>query len=48
MLCSLWVGIGAAVLLLGECVWGGGGSYKIVNVACCWTYETAVLLGELM
>lgn len=24
----------------------GGGGYKIVNVARCWTYETAVLLGE--
>jgi hypothetical protein len=52
------------VLLLGECLfWGGGGLhsvvvhggalsvllwplYEIVNVARCWTYETAVLLGE--
>lgn len=24
----------------------GGGGYKIVNVARCWTYETAVLLGQ--
>ncbi len=23
----------------------GGGGYKIINVARCWTYETAVLLG---
>ena len=26
----------------------GGGGYKIVNVARCWTYETAVLLGECL
>lgn len=25
----------------------GGGGYKIVNVARCWTYETAVLTGTL-
>jgi hypothetical protein len=24
----------------------GGGGYKIKNVARCWAYETAVLLGE--
>ena len=24
----------------------GGGGYKIVNVARCWTYETAVLTGD--
>lgn len=24
----------------------GGGGYKIVNVARCWTYETAVLTGK--
>lgn len=24
----------------------GGGGYKIVNVARCWTYETAVLTGN--
>jgi acetoin utilization deacetylase AcuC-like enzyme len=25
----------------------GGGGYKIVNVARCWTYETAVLTGRV-
>jgi acetoin utilization deacetylase AcuC-like enzyme len=26
----------------------GGGGYKIVNVARCWTYETAVLTGTVL
>jgi hypothetical protein len=25
----------------------GGGGYTVRNVARCWTYETAVLLGKL-
>lgn len=54
VLCVLWVlrqgharcheymmKIGKPLLVL------GGGGYKIVNVARCWTYETAVLLGKL-